>query len=260
MSIKSLIQIIILLIIFVILGSVYFKYFSTANNIVEETSEIETENYKTNTKVEVTDQNNSNSSLKSKNVNEKIENENLKVDKEKQTTKLKNQKITKSEEGTKIKNTKEQNNKDKKKHFKNLVKDVEYLTADKNGNEYKILATSGKTNLENNSILDLNNVRGVVTSKNREPIYIISDFAEYDSSSQNSKFYQNVVINYENKEITCDNFDINMETNIAVAYNNVKVTDPKSVMYAGEITLDIETKDININPERKESKVKVITE
>ena len=51
-----------------------------------------------------------------------------------------------------------------------------------------------------------------------------------------------------------------METNIAVAYNNVKVTDPKSVMYAGEITLDIETKDININPERKESKVKVITE
>ena len=154
----------------------------------------------------------------------------------------------------------EASNQNKKKQVKNLVKNVEYLTTDKNGNEYKIIATSGKTNLENNSILDLNNVRGIVTSRNRAPIYIVSDFAEYNSSSQNSKFYQNVVINYEDKEINCDNFDINMDTNIAVAYNNVKVTDPKSVMYAGEITLDIETKDININPQNKQTKVKVLTD
>ena len=75
----------------------------------------------------------------------------------------------------------------------------------------------------------------------------------------NSKFYQNVVIDYLDKQITCDNFDIDMETNTAIAYNNVIVTDPKSKMTAGVITLDIETKDIIINPETYESKVKVIT-
>ena len=50
-----------------------------------------------------------------------------------------------------------------------------------------------------------------------------------------------------------------METNFAVAYNNVKVTDPQSTMYAGEIILDLKTKDIDIKPESEISKVNIIT-
>ena len=50
-----------------------------------------------------------------------------------------------------------------------------------------------------------------------------------------------------------------MNSDIAEAYGNVIVTDPKSIMYAGIITLDLETKDININPETKK-KVKIITD
>ena len=42
-----------------------------------------------------------------------------------------------------------------------------------------------------------------------------------------------------------------MKTNIAKAYNNVVVKDPKSVMKAGKIILNIETKVININPGNK---------
>ena len=48
------------------------------------------------------------------------------------------------------------------------------------------------------------------------------------------------------KQILCENFDIDMETNIAIAYNDVVVTDPKSIMTAGIITFDLKTKDINI--------------
>ena len=142
----------------------------------------------------------------------------------------------------------------------NIVKDVEYLTTDKNGNKYRILARSGRTNKSNRDILDLNTVRGEISSKQRSTIFIISEFAEYNSSTLGSKFYQNVVINYEDKQITCENFDINMDTNIAIAYNNVVVTDPKSIMRAGKITLDIETKEIDINPDTDEkSKVKINT-
>ena len=65
------------------------------------------------------------------------------------------------------------------------------------------------------------------------------------------------MINYEDKEITCDYFDVNMKTNFATAYNNVVVTDPKSIMKAGKIILNIETKDININPDNNKNKVKV---
>ena len=108
--------------------------------------------------------------------------------------------------------------------------------------------------------MDLINVRGFITSPIRSTIYIVSDFAQYNSSNLNSKFYENVVINYEDKEIVCDNFDINMETDLAIAYNNVIVTDPKSIMRAGEIIFEMKTKNININPESKISKVKINTE
>ena len=65
------------------------------------------------------------------------------------------------------------------------------------------------------------------------------------------------MINYEDKEITCDYFDVDMKTNFATAYNNVVVTDPKSIMKAGKIILNIETKDININPENNKVKVTI---
>ena len=62
---------------------------------------------------------------------------------------------------------------------------------------------------------------------------------------------------YEDKQITCDYFDVDMQTNMAIAYNNVVVTDPQSIMKAGKIILNIETKVININPDNKKNKVKV---
>ena len=65
------------------------------------------------------------------------------------------------------------------------------------------------------------------------------------------------MVNYEDKEITCDYFDVDMKTNIAKAYNNVVVKDPKSIMKAGKIILNIETKVININPDNNKKKVSV---
>ena len=172
----------------------------------------------------------------------------------------------KDDENTKIKETKIVKNeitetqkklKPEKPKIDNIVKDIEYLTTDKNGNKYKILATSGRTNSENKNILDLDNVRGIITSNKRSTVYIVSDFAEYNAYKLNSSFYQNVVVNYEDKEITCDYFDVDMKTNIAKAYNNVVVKDPKSIMKAGKIILNIETKVININPDNDKKKVSV---
>ena len=162
-------------------------------------------------------------------------------------------------EEVKVEQSKNINPKNKAKQNKpeieNIVKDIEYLTTDKSGNRYKILATSGRTNLEDKNILDLDNVRGIITSDKNSTVYIVSDFAEYNSSNLKSNFYQNVIINYEDKQITCDYFDVDMQTNIAIAYNNVVVTDQQSIMKAGKIILNIETKVININPDNKKNKV-----
>ena len=244
MSLKSLIQVIIILIIIIILGGVYFNYFANNNKISLENNEkniqteIDTNKPKKKEKKNLPEE----SSVKAEiNVSEEV-------------------KEVKSEE---VKEVKSENVNLKKKikpnkpEIDNIVKDIEYLTTDKNGNKYKILATSGRTNSEDKNILDLDNVRGVITSNKISTVYIVSDFAEYNSSKLNSNFYQNVVINYEDKEITCDYFNVDMKTNFATAYNNVVVTDPKSIMKAGKIILNIETKDININPDNNKNKVKV---
>ena len=97
---------------------------------------------------------------------------------------------------------------------------------------------------------------GQYSSSERSEIYISSDYAKYNYNNQNSKFYSNVKIKYDNKIITCDNLDLNINENIAVAYNNVIVKDEKSIMKAQKITLNIITKDININSKEK---IEIIT-
>ena len=257
MSIKSLIQVAILLLIISIIGGVYYQYFDAKENIVEE---IYTSNENKNQ--ELID-------LKQKILDLELKNNEMskKLDSNKKNLQTS---INADNKTKKLNITKENNNKDKstnkenenklisKEKIKNLVKDVEYTSIDQKGNKFYLLANSGKSNINNNDILDLVNVRGEITSDIRDTIYIVSDYAQYNSLNLNSKFYQNVIINYQDKEITCFNFDINMETNKAIAYTDVIVTDPKSIMKAGIIEFDLKTKNININPETSYEEIEVI--
>ena len=244
MSIKTTVQLIIVLLIGFILSLVYYNYFSVKNDIDQNIKDFTEEKVieKKVIKEKVIEEKNldTNKSNKDLNISEKsnLEEENIKSD---------------------ISEVNDKNNQEDGEDLSNILKEVEYLTIDNKGNKYKIYANSGVTSDENKDILELDKVRGIITSEKRSTIYIVSDFAKYNSSNQNSHFYQNVVINFEDKQIDCDYFDINMQTNLSVAYGNVVVTDPKSIMKAGKITLDMETKDINIEPESKK-KVKIETE
>ena len=242
MSLKSVIQTIIILIIIIILGGVYYNYFANNSKItLEKSNQTEIDLNETKKNKKITD----NSDKQKIKVDESIKKN---IDKKKNNVD-ENKKIDEAKKEKDIKINIKKEKKPNKPKIDNIVKDIEYLTTDKNGNKYKILATSGRTNSEDKNILDLDNVRGVITSNKRSTVYIVSDFAEYNSSNLKSNFYQNVVINYEDKEITCDYFDVDMKTNIAKAYNNVVLKDPKSTMKAGKIILNIETKVIDINPE-----------
>tara|TARA_B100001175_G_scaffold313022_1_gene319975 strand:+ start:3689 stop:4447 length:759 start_codon:yes stop_codon:yes gene_type:complete len=242
MSLKSVIQTIIILIIIIILGGVYYNYFANNSKItLEKSNQTEIDLNETKKNKKITD----NPDKQKIKVDESIKKN---IDKKKNNVD-ENKKIDEAKKEKDIKINIKKEKKPNKPKIDNIVKDIEYLTTDKNGNKYKILATSGRTNSEDKNILDLDNVRGVITSNKRSTVYIVSDFAEYNSSNLKSNFYQNVVINYEDKEITCDYFDVDMKTNIAKAYNNVVLKDPKSTMKAGKIILNIETKVIDINPE-----------
>ena len=277
MSIKSLIQSLILLLIAIIIAGVYFKYFDTKKNLVDE---LTLSNETNQEKLEELEKKISDLELKNKQLNQKIKKDKIEsnkllvkedkeeidivventISKENSLNTKKNDNKIKIEEDIIESKTKEikEKEKPKKKEIKNLVKDVEYTSVDQKGNKFYLLATSGKSNVKNSDILDLQNVRGKITSDTRDTIYIVSDFAQYHSINLNSKFYENVVINYQDKQINCVNFDINMETNKAIAYNEVIITDPKSKIKAGMVEFDLKTKNIDIKPESAIQNIKVL--
>jgi len=277
MSIKSLIQSLILLLIVIIIAGVYFKYFDTKKNLVDE---LTLSNETNQEKLEELEKKISDLELKNKQLNQKIKKDKIEsnkllvkedkeeidivventISKENSLNTKKNDNKIKIEEDIIESKTKEikEKEKPKKKEIKNLVKDVEYTSVDQKGNKFYLLATSGKSNVKNSDILDLQNVRGKITSDTRDTIYIVSDFAQYHSINLNSKFYENVVINYQDKQINCVNFDINMDTNKAIAYNDVIITDPKSTMKAGMVEFDLKTKNIDIKPESAIQNIEVL--
>ena len=235
MSVKSLLQLILFLLIIIILGGIYFLYFYSGpiKNQTVVLSDLSVEN--------------SNDSNLSSN-QEILE---VVVPNEKKRSQIEDKKIFKEDLTQDITSEFVKNGKKNEKKFDNLTKNIEYISTNKDGSIFKILADYGKTNLENTNILDLVEVYGVIKPINRSEVEILSMNAEYDYSNQNSKFYNNVQINYDDKTIICDNLDLNINENIAVAYNNVTVKGNNSFMKAKKITFNILTKDININSDDK---------
>tara|TARA_B100000282_G_scaffold141133_1_gene101476 strand:- start:127 stop:870 length:744 start_codon:yes stop_codon:yes gene_type:complete len=246
MSVKSLLQLILLVLIFFILGGIYFVYFYSGplkNKLVlnENISKLD------NKKIEkdyFQDQ-----EVLEKVILEQKKSANENGDRDLKAKKVKNEKKKFEFKDSSLK-------KDETDKIKNLTKEIEYITSNKEGDIFKILAKYGKTNIKNSDILDLKEVDGVISSSKRSDIYITSDFAEYNYDNQNSKFYSNVIIKYDNKVITCDNLDLEIKTNYAIAYNNVEIKDDNSVMKAQLVRLNILTKDIEIN---SQDKIRIIT-
>ena len=246
MSVKSLLQLILLVLIFFILGGIYFVYFYSGplkNKLVlnENISKLD------NKKIEkdyFQDQ-----EVLEKVILEQKKSANENGDRDLKAKKVKNEKKKFEFKDSSLK-------KDETDKIKNLTKEIEYITSNKEGDIFKILAKYGKTNIKNSDILDLKEVDGVISSSKRSDIYITSDFVEYNYDNQNSKFYSNVIIKYDNKVITCDNLDLEIKTNYAIAYNNVEIKDDNSVMKAQVVKLNILTKDIEIN---SQDKIKIIT-
>ena len=250
MSVKSLLQLILLLLIVLIIGGIYFLYFyskpiNNDNLLNKNLEEIEKNLDKENLLDETISNNQLNEKPSSANLNQNI--------KELAEDNPMNNITPKIVDENKNKNVSQNLELD---NIKNLSKKIEYITTNDKGDIFKIIAKYGKTNLKNSNILDLEQVDGIISSLERSQIYISSNNAEYNYANQNSKFYNNVKINYDNKEITCDNLDLNISENLAVAYNNVVIKNENSLMKAQIITLDIITKDININ---SDDKIKIFT-
>ena len=139
----------------------------------------------------------------------------------------------------------------------NIIKDVEYTTRDKDGNEYFIKAAQGEIDFANANIIFLTDVYALVKLENSETVTIFSDYGKYNSENYDTIFTKNVIIDYLDNKINSDYLDFSLERNLMLVSKNVIYNNPKNILKADVIEIDIKTKDTKIFMYEQKNKVKI---
>ncbi len=139
----------------------------------------------------------------------------------------------------------------------NKILDLKYNAIDEEGNSYIIESKSGKVSEKDKSILILKEVIGIIRVKNTENIMIVSDFAEYNKTTFNTYFYDNVKLTYDGHLINSDTLFMNyVDKNINIK-NNVVYQGDNNKLLADMVEIDLVTKLSKIYMLDKEKRVKV---
>ena len=140
----------------------------------------------------------------------------------------------------------------------NVMENLEYKSSDKSGNNYIIKAKKGKVNLEKENFLILEDVHGEVKLVGKSTIYIYSNFAQYNKNNFDTRFYQNVLVNFEDKRFNCDNLDLFFKDNFGSMYNNIVFVNKNTQINADQINMNLLNGDINIKMFQEEKKIKIL--
>ena len=139
----------------------------------------------------------------------------------------------------------------------NLIKDVEYSTKDKDGNEYFIKAKEGEIDFSNPNIIFLKKVNAIIKLIGSDNVTIVSNFGKYNSENYDTIFSKNVIINYLDNKITGEYLDFSLERNSMIIYKDVTYNNLENVLKADVIEINIETKDTKIFMHEHTKKVKI---
>tara|TARA_B100001121_G_scaffold239912_1_gene213822 strand:+ start:149 stop:727 length:579 start_codon:yes stop_codon:yes gene_type:complete len=139
----------------------------------------------------------------------------------------------------------------------NKIIDLEYNAVDEVGNSYVIESKSGKVSEEDENILLLKEVIGIIKIKDTEDIIILSDFAEYNKSTFDTYFYENVKLKYEGHSIDSDTLFMDYNDKNINIKNNVVYKGYNNKLLADIVEIDLVSKLSKIYMLDKESKVKV---
>ena len=139
----------------------------------------------------------------------------------------------------------------------NKILDLKYNAIDEDGNSYVIESAAGKVSEKEKNLLILEKVTGVIKIKNSEDIIILSDFANYNKTTLDTYFYDNVRLTYDGHSIDSNELFMNyIDKNINIK-DNVRYKGLNNKLYADIVEIDLVTKFSKIYMLDKQKKVKV---
>ena len=151
---------------------------------------------------------------------------------------------------------------------KNLIKNISYTANNNKGDIYLLQAKQGEIYLDNEDLMFLTNVKGIIKFKNGKNIRINSDYANFNTKNFETTFINNVIINREDETITGDELYLVLEKDKKTAENlnqkdqnlirvsrNVIYKKPGYSLAADVLEVDLVSKNIKIFMFDKNKKV-----
>ena len=139
----------------------------------------------------------------------------------------------------------------------NIMEDVKYTSKDSSGNQYTITASTGEIDLSNSNIIFLTNVKAIIKLENNNTVYISSEFGKYNTDNLDTIFSKNVIIEYLENNIIGEYLDFSPNRNSMIISRNITYTNPKNILKADVIEIDLITKDTKIYMYEDKKKVRI---
>ena len=128
----------------------------------------------------------------------------------------------------------------------NLIRNINYESKDLKGQKYIIKSAYGEISNENFEIILMSDVQAYVILDNSKRIKIKSDKAEYNNVNYNTKFKDNVILNYDDHKLNSENIDIYFDKNLLEAYKNLVYENSDLIFFADKLEIDLITKNSKI--------------
>jgi lipopolysaccharide assembly outer membrane protein LptD (OstA) len=140
----------------------------------------------------------------------------------------------------------------------NRIEELNYSSNDNHGNIYEIFSETGVIDKDNIDLLILKKVKAVINIKNSGIVYVYSDFAKYNKSNLNTHFYENVILEFNEHNISSNNIYLNYVQKEFKISDNINYHDKNNKMTADVIEFNLLTKVSKIYMLDKNDKIKVL--
>tara|TARA_B100001057_G_scaffold73954_1_gene68426 strand:+ start:22 stop:603 length:582 start_codon:yes stop_codon:yes gene_type:complete len=137
-------------------------------------------------------------------------------------------------------------NKDENAKEENNLINIVYESTDKEGRKYIITAETGNFKEEEPDLIYMTIVEAKIFLVDGSVIHINSLNAEYNTTIYDTKFYNNVKLNFLEHDIFCNNLNFFFKDNLIEAFDNLNYKNSDIIMFADKVEIDLLKKNSKI--------------
>ena len=141
----------------------------------------------------------------------------------------------------------------------NIIYNIEYVSEFKNGNFYVISSELGELMYAQPELIKMKKVIATINLNNSSPITISADNAVYNNINHDTKFFENVLMTYNEHTTNSDNLDLMFEKNLATLTNNIIYNNLNTKVEADKMEINLITKNSKIFMNNASDTIKIVS-